>query len=198
MHIVIIPLHSCRPRTFSMKAPLLLRIFLTPAALLLFLAGINGCRRQSEDLPSPVPAYPGTTSKHTYTSNFPRSENPISENGNWIVGSSAGASLTQGGRVQHLGRLWGDVQTSPGLAFGVDEPTKFGDPTAILTGAWGSDQTAIATVRIRKTPTGTCCHEVELRLRTTISPLSITGYEAYCSVMPSYPYCHIARWNRSP
>jgi hypothetical protein len=27
-------------------------------------------------------------------------------------------------------------------------------------------------------PTGTCCHEVELRLRMTISSNSITGYEA--------------------
>jgi len=34
-----------------------------------------------------------------------------------------------------------------------------------------------------------------LRLRTTISNYSITGYEAYCSVIHEYPYCHIARWN---
>jgi hypothetical protein len=29
----------------------------------------------------------------------------------------------------------------------------------------------------------------------TISANSITGYETYCSVMPSDQYCHIARWN---
>ena len=95
--------------------------------------------------------------------------------------------------THHL--LWGDVQTSPGLAYGIDEPTEFGDPTAIVAGSWESAQTVTATVKIIKVPTGHCCHEVELRLRTVISDHSITGYEAYCSVMPDQPYCHIARWN---
>jgi hypothetical protein len=53
----------------------------------------------------------------------------------------------------------------------------------------------MATVKIVKTPSGHCCHEIELRLRTTVSSKSITGYEAYCSVMPDEPYCHIARWD---
>jgi hypothetical protein len=87
------------------------------------------------------------------------------------------------------------VQTVSGLAYGVDEPTEFDDPTAILTGAWGSSQTVMATVAVNKTPENDCCHEVELRLRTTISPHRITGYEAYCSVMPNRQYCRIARWN---
>ncbi|HZP03428.1 MAG TPA: hypothetical protein VFB43_00915 [Terracidiphilus sp.] len=56
-------------------------------------------------------------------------------------------------------------------------------------------QTVTATVKIKKTPTGRCCHEVELRLRTTVASHSITGYEANCSVMPDNQYCHIARWN---
>jgi hypothetical protein len=77
----------------------------------------------------------------------------------------------------------------------VDEPTKFGDPTAVLAGTWGPTQTVTATVKINKTPTHGCCHEVELRLRTTISSKSIFGYEAYCSVTPDQKYCHIARWN---
>ncbi len=123
------------------------------------------------------------TSAHTYNTTFPLSEDPISEGGNWAAGSSAGASL------------WGNVQTTSGFAYGVDEPTKYGDPTAMLTGTWGPAQTVTATVKIVKTPTGSCCREVELRLRTTILPHSITGYEAYCSVMPDNQYCHIARWN---
>ena len=40
-----------------------------------------------------------------------------------------------------------------------------------------------------------CCREVELRLRTTISPHSITGYEIMCSVASTDPYLTIARWN---
>jgi hypothetical protein len=119
----------------------------------------------------------------TYTTNFPLTENPISEGGKWIVGSAAG------------GNLWGAVQTTPGLAFGVSEPTQFGDPTAVLTGTWSPDQSAQATVKINSAPSGTCaCHELEVRLRSAISTNRITGYEAYCSVQPGAPYCHIASW----
>lgn len=126
----------------------------------------------------------GTASGHrTYTTTFRLTENPISDGGKWIGGGAAGGSL------------WGDVRTSSGFAFGVNEPTQFGDPTAILTGAWGPEQTVLGTVKIATTPTRTCCHEIELRLRTTIYPKSITGYEAYCSAMPDHPYCYIARWN---
>jgi hypothetical protein len=117
-----------------------------------------------------------------YTTLFPLTENPISETGKWIGGSTAG------------GNLWGNVQTTPGFAFGVSEPTQFGDPTAILTGVWTADQSAQATMKVPTVPTGTCCHEAEVRLRFTIAPNRITGYEAYCSVMPSDTYCHIASW----
>ena len=125
----------------------------------------------------------GTAGVHSYSTTFQKTENPLGESGKWIVGHTAGASL------------WGNVQTESGAAYGVDEPTAFGDPTAILAGTWGPTQTATATVKINQTPTNKCCHEVELRLRTTISHNSITGYEAYCSVMPAERYCHIARWN---
>ncbi len=131
---------------------------------------------------------------HSWSTTFPASENPISENGNWVGGSAGGRSFWTGHLI-HGGRLWGNVQTAPGFAFGVDEPTEFGDPTAILTGTWAPAQTLRAKVRVVRTPRGRCCHEVELRLRTTIADGSITGYEAYCSVMPDHPYCHIARWN---
>ena len=99
------------------------------------------------------------------------------------------------GSIWTRGRLWGDVQTVPGFAYGASEPTEFGDPTAILSGRWGPTQTVEATVKVNEVPTGHCCHEVELRLRTTITPYSVTGYEAYCSVASDFPYCHIARWN---
>jgi hypothetical protein len=130
---------------------------------------------------------PEVPSKTSYSTMFPLTENPISEGGNWIGGQSAGRNL--------WGDLWGNVQTSGNMAFGVSEPTKYGDPTAILTGNWAPDQIVSGTVKIKTTPTGNCCREVELRLRTTISSMRITGYEAYCSVMPVAPYCHIARWN---
>jgi len=62
-------------------------------------------------------------SSRTYTTNFPLSEDPISEGSNWINGGTHADST-----------LWGNVQTTPGLAFGVNEPTRFGDPTAVLSG----------------------------------------------------------------
>ena len=74
-------------------------------------------------------------SQGTYTTSFPLTENPISEGGKWIGGQSAG------------GNLWGNVQTTPGLAFGVSEPTQYGDPTAILAGSWGQAQSAAAPLR---------------------------------------------------
>jgi len=135
----------------------------------------------------PQASDPGTPTKD-YSTSFPMTENPISENGHWIGGQSAGSNIW--GKV-----LWGNVQTRENMAVGVSNPTKFGDPTAILSGAWEPNHTVSATVRIKSTPRGKCCREVELRLRTTISAKSITGYEAYCSVMPDNPYCHIARWN---
>ena len=124
---------------------------------------------------------PGTSKR--YITSFSLTENPISEGGGWAGGQSAG------------GNLWGDVETKGRMAFGVSEPTEFGDPTAILRGSWATDQSASGVVKIEKRSTGECCREVEVRLRTTIIAKSITGYEAYCSVMPEFPYCHIARWN---
>jgi len=122
----------------------------------------------------------------TYATKFPRTEPRLSEGGVWINGGDAGA-----------GR-WGDIQTTPGLAFGVSEPTKYGDPTAILTGAWGPDQTAQATVRVVDYARfkNASCHEVEVRLRSAIDPHTglITGYEVYGSLMTNNPYLHIASW----
>jgi hypothetical protein len=153
-----------------------------------------GCRRGDSGAPSTSTKL-DPSEGHSYSTRFLPTENPISEGGRWRVGSEAGRSLLHGGRFWRAGRLWGDVQSGSGIAFGVDEPTEYGDPTAILTGSWGPTQTVVATAKVTRTIRGSCCHEIELRLRTTISRFSITGYEAYCSVMPDNPYCHIARWN---
>lgn len=121
---------------------------------------------------------------NSYSTNFPLTENPISEDGNWIGGQSAGNNL------------WGNVRTNGSMCYGVSEPTVYGDPTAILTGNWGADQTGQATFKTNGNVPADCCHEAEVRLRTTINPTAhtITGYEIYCSVSYSSPYCHIASW----
>jgi hypothetical protein len=115
----------------------------------------------------------------TYTTNFPQTENPMSEGGHWINGID-----------------WEDVATTPGKAFGtqtVNSPN-YSDSTALLTGSWGPTQTVQAVVFV-STPNTTKFQEVELRLRSSLSAHSCTGYEVLFSVNPSNPYCQIVRWN---
>jgi hypothetical protein len=70
----------------------------------------------------------------TYTTKFSLTENPISESGNWINGKGVGLD-------------WSDIATTPGLAYGTESGiTGYDDSTALLTGTWGPDQTAQATV----------------------------------------------------
>ena len=116
----------------------------------------------------------------TYTTDFPLTENPLSEGGKWIDGKTTGIE-------------WGNVQTGQSNAYGVNLSSQYGDPTAVLFGTWGPDQTVQATVMVSGVPQ-TCCHEVELRLRTTIQAYSITGYEINCSVS-GQGYMQIVRWN---
>lgn len=115
----------------------------------------------------------------TYTTSFPGTENPISESGNW-------SSATSG-----AGASFGNVQTTPGLAFGVSLPTSFGDPTAILTGSWGTTQEVTATV-FKGAPTGGN-QEVELRFLITYGSNTVTGYEINCSVVSNY--IQLVRWD---
>jgi hypothetical protein len=119
---------------------------------------------------------------HIYSTDFPAAENPISETGRWLNGKLDG-------------QLWKDVQTTEHFAVGTPETEKYDDPTAILKGTWASDQLAQATVRVTSEDLKTCCHEVELRLRMTVAPGKITGYEILCSVVPAHPYAEIVRWN---
>ena len=118
---------------------------------------------------------------NTYTTNFPLTQNPISESGHWTNGGAASSQ-------------WGNIQTNGTMAYGVTEPTTYGDPTASLTGTWGTNQTLTATVKINSQP-GVCCHELELRPLTTISSNSIRGYEINCSVVTGNTYIQLVRWN---
>jgi hypothetical protein len=136
---------------------------------------------------SPDPALARTHGP--YTTNFSRAENPISEGGQWLNGQSDGLD-------------WTNVRTSPGFAFGTEiggnrpKPQKYDDSTAILKGSWGPNQTAQATVRsVNPNQDGKVWEEVELRLRSSLSPHNCTGYEIMfrCSKIPK-AYCSIARW----
>ncbi len=109
------------------------------------------------------------TSGRTYTTNFPLTENPISEGGNW----------TNGGQSPALD--WTNCRTSSGLAYGTENINSGtdDDSTCILTGTWGPNQTATGVVRaVGLYALGL---EVELRLRVTMASHSITGYEIDCT-----------------
>src|ERR1700743_3355762 len=72
----------------------------------------SGC---SAPPPAPATTSPATsplsaTSK-SYSTSFSLTENPISENANWVGGQTAG------------GNLWGDLQTNGQSAFCVSEHT---------------------------------------------------------------------------
>jgi hypothetical protein len=125
----------------------------------------------------------------TYTTKFPLTENPISEGGIWLNGKKDGLD-------------WADIRTTPGFAFGTEiggdrpELQKYDDSTALLKGTWGPEQTAQATVHRTNKDNDNIYQEVELRLRSSISPHNATGYEVMfrCSKSPK-AYCNIARWD---
>jgi hypothetical protein len=122
---------------------------------------------------------------NNYTTSFPLTENPISENSNWINGMVAGID-------------WSNVVTSSGMAYGTQTGNnsglgEYGDSTSLLTGAWGSNQTVQATVKILAADSA--YEEVELRLRQTLSAHSCTGYEVTFSIRSNIPYVQVVRWN---
>ena len=135
-------------------------------------------------------ASPSAGTHGTYTTNFPLAENPISEGGKWLNGQSDGLD-------------WTNVRTTPRFAFGTEvggtrpELQRYDDSTALLTGTWGPNQTAQATVhRANKEQDGKIYQEVELRLRSALSPHNATGYEIMFSCSKSAKaYCNIARWD---
>jgi hypothetical protein len=119
----------------------------------------------------------------TYTANFTLTEAPISEGGKWINGKVVGVD-------------WSDVATIPGLVYGTESgASRYDDSTALLTGTWGSNQTAEATVYTVNQNDG-MSEEVELRLRSSLSPHRATGYEINfrCS-KTAEAYTEIVRWN---
>ena len=133
-----------------------------------------------------MPASP--VASRGYHTKFPRAEDPISQGGRWLNGGADGLD-------------WTDVQTTHAMAVGTmpgdaGYPQEYADSTAVLKGAWGRNQTVRAKLRVPNPSNQSGVYEeVELRVRTTIVPHSITGYEINCSVNTSDPYMQVVRWN---
>jgi hypothetical protein len=116
----------------------------------------------------------------TYSTNFPLTENPIAEGGQWINGGAVGLD-------------WANVATTPGLAMGMQTSGTYNDATAILQGPWAADQRATATVYSAGGLNSACGTELELRLRSAISSHGNRGYEIGFGVVDAYVL--IVRWN---
>lgn len=139
-------------------------------------------------------------SARSYSTRFQLDEDSISEGGLWVNGRKDGID-------------WADVTTKEGLAHGtagrrleqgnmlsatagVAVPEgDYDDPTALLAGAWGRNQHAKARVFSRN-QTEEYFQEVELRLRSTITPHSCTGYEVFWRCLKTEKaYALIVRWD---
>jgi hypothetical protein len=145
------------------------------------------------------------THVRSYSTDFERDENPISEGGMWLNGRTDGID-------------WIDVISENGECFGavsrmgVPERRKeqgnldaaaqeaapegdYDDPTAVLTGEWGRNQHGKGTVFSRN-PSEDYFQEVQIRLRHTMKPSSCTGYEVFFRCLKSEAgYAEIVRWD---
>ena len=118
----------------------------------------------------------------SYSTRFQLNEDPISESGRWMNG-------------QKDGNDWYDVLTKNGVAYGAVTKGDYTDPTALLKGVWGKNQHGKGKVFSRN-QTEKCYQEVEIRLRSSLTPHNCTGYEVFwrCLKTPK-AYVEIVRWN---
>ena len=148
----------------------------------------------------------GRTPVRSYSTRFGDNEDPISEGGMWVNGKADGidwADVVSENGVAHGGKVKMAVaeRRAEQGNLGVDNPEDaaplgdYDDPTATLTGSWGSTQHGKGVVFSRN-QTEDYFQEVEIRLRTTITPRSITGYEVFWRCLQTEnAYAEIVRWN---
>lgn len=139
------------------------------------------------DAPCPLPQTGIATSEsipftclpsdRTYTTNFPLTENPISDGGRWTSGGVFGKT---------------DVQTAAGRAFGTMvsfNGSQYIDSCACLRG-FGADHEVFCTISNNDAANGL---EVEILLRADLTPEHAFLYELDC--VYSDRAIHLARWD---
>jgi hypothetical protein len=141
----------------------------------------------------------------SYSTRFLVDEDPISEGGIWLSGKKDAID-------------WTDVVTKNGIAYGAAaevavaerrmeqgnlSPTSgqaapegdYSDPAALLGGVWGRNQHVRAEVFSRN-QTEEYFQEVEIRLRSTLSPHFATGYEVFWRCLKTKTaYAEVVTWN---
>lgn len=126
---------------------------------------------------------------NSYTTTFPTTENPISQGGRWVCGSTSTGTTS-----------WNDMRVTAGLAFGKQDGLQgagvYNDSVCMLTGTWSNQQditgVAKATAQVC---TGSDYEEVELLARWEIHASYTRGYEANirnCS--SANHYIGIVKW----
>jgi hypothetical protein len=142
----------------------------------------------------------------SYRTRFENDEDPISEGGMWINGQTDGIDwidcMTQNGgevcgKVSRMTVAERRAEQVHDEAGDDDSGTAgdYDDPTAVLSGEWGRNQYGKATVFCRN-PTNKYFQEVEIRLRSSITPHSCTGYEVFWRALKTEEgYAEIVRWN---
>lgn len=143
------------------------------------------------------------TPVRSYKTDFPVDEDPISENGMWLNGKKDAVDFSDcvvSGGFVHGGPSRMNNLEKRAEQGNLDESDEapvgdYDDPTAILTGEWGPNQHGKATARVTK-PTEEWFQEVQIRLRSTLAPGRITGYEIFFRCLTGEPgYAEIVRWN---
>jgi hypothetical protein len=144
-----------------------------------------------------------------YGTRFSVDEDPLSEGGLWICGGTAGVDWTDiavsGGvaygavtRLGAAGHHAGQGHVVPAAGRTQVPAGDFDDPTAVLAGAWGRNQCVTAAVFSRN-PTEEYRQEIEIRLRSSLSPHWCTGYEVLWRCLKTESaYAEIVRWNGKP
>ena len=112
--------------------------------------------------------------KRSYSTRFQLDEDPISEGGKWINGGKDGID-------------WYNVITKNGVAYGAVSQGAYTDPTALLAGTWGKNQTVKAKV-FSKNQTEKYYQEVEIRLRSTFIAAPLHRVRGVLE-MPEDPEC---------
>jgi len=143
------------------------------------------------------------TPVRSYSTNFDVDEDPISEDGMWLNGKADAIDFSDcvvsngfvhGGpsRMQNLEKR----SEQDNLGDSDEAPVgDYDDPTAVLTGEWGPNQHGKATAHVEN-PTEEWFQEVQIRLRHTLEPHSISGYEIFFRCLKGdLGYAEIVRWN---
>ncbi len=138
----------------------------------------------------------------SYSTRFQTDETPISERGIWLNGKKDGIDWTDivsrngvaYGAVTRMGEYERRVEQGNQGPDGLPEGD-YDDPTAVLTGSWGKNQHGKARVFSRN-QTDKYYQEVEIRLRSSMTPHACTGYEVFWRCLKTEEgYAEIVRWN---